>query len=299
MNRYVLIVTYNGSKWLEKCLSSLFLSDIGFHCLVVDNASTDKTKEIIHKYPQIELIESTINYGFGKANNIGIRHALSKGADAIFLLNQDAYVFPDTLRHLVNNLKSDSIISPLHYAGNSKDLDFGFLKYAQKYVPELLTDLGKNNCATTYETNFVNAAAWMLPKELIEQVGAFEPLFDHYGEDENYVQRVHFHKCRIQIVPASKVIHDRIQNSKGRKVDFRYLKTYLLVSALNILKPENSIIELSPSYWIKFTIYAIFDLIRFNKNLAISKFKVIKFYLDNKNTILKHRNLAKNKRYAL
>lgn len=299
MNLYVLIVTYNGSKWLKKCLSSLFMSDISFHCLVVDNASTDRTKEIIKKYPEIELIESNINYGFGKANNIGIRHALSKGAEAIFLLNQDAYVFPDTLRHLVNNLKNDNLISPLHFAGNCKDLDYGFLKYAQKYVPKLLTDLEKNYCSKTYETYFVNAAAWMLSKELIEQVGVFEPLFDHYGEDENYAQRVHFHKCRIQIIPASKVIHDRIQNTRGRLVDFRYLKTYFLVSALNILKPENNIIELKSSYWIKFTIYAIFDFLRFNKNLAISKFKVIKFYFANKSIILKHRDLAKYKRYEL
>ena len=72
-NNFALImVTYNGSKWIRQCLDSVCSSSIVPHCIVVDNNSSDDTVEIIRKhYPEVELVQTKSNLGFGGANNIG------------------------------------------------------------------------------------------------------------------------------------------------------------------------------------------------------------------------------------
>lgn len=79
---YFIIVTYNAMKWAEKCFSSLRNSSIPVHTIVVDNGSIDGTQDYIKsQFPDVELIQSAENLGFGKANNIGIEKAYKNGAD--------------------------------------------------------------------------------------------------------------------------------------------------------------------------------------------------------------------------
>ena len=88
-----IIVTYNGSRWIKKCLEHLFLSSVSSDIILLDNKSTDDTLEIIRPFlPKIEFIQLSSNLGFGGANNIGIQKALDLGYSHIFLLNQDTYV---------------------------------------------------------------------------------------------------------------------------------------------------------------------------------------------------------------
>lgn len=66
---YVIIVTYNGMKWIPKCLQKLSASDVELHTVVVDNKSADDTVTFIQShYPSIELIQTDENLGFGRAN---------------------------------------------------------------------------------------------------------------------------------------------------------------------------------------------------------------------------------------
>ena len=69
--------------------------------------------EILRKnYPEIRLIANHANLGFGKANNIGMQIALKEDYDAVFLLNQDAWIDPKTL----GSLAQESLRHP-DYAG--------------------------------------------------------------------------------------------------------------------------------------------------------------------------------------
>src|SRR3569623_1941984 len=94
---YVVIVTYNGMKWVDKCLHDVLQSDTNIKVVVIDNRSTDETVNFIKtNYPEIDLTETNENLGFGRANNIGIKQAVKANADYVFLLNQDGYVEKDT-----------------------------------------------------------------------------------------------------------------------------------------------------------------------------------------------------------
>ena len=127
---YVIIVTYNAMKWAERCFSSLRKSSIPVHTIVVDNGSNDGTQEFIKtQFPEVEFIQSAENLGFGKANNLGIEKAYKNGADFFYLMNQDAWIFENSIQNLLevyeNYPKKEEIgiLSPMHLDGTEKKLD--------------------------------------------------------------------------------------------------------------------------------------------------------------------------------
>jgi len=213
----VIIVTYNAMKWAEKCFGSLRNSSVSLHCIVVDNGSTDGTQDYIkNNFPEVEFIQSSDNLGFGKANNIGIEKAYKNGADFFYLMNQDAWIFEDSIEKLLNvyhcHPKKDEIgiLSPMHLDGTEKHLDIFLDKYIATNFEKtrLISDLYLHSLKEYYEISFINAAHWLLPKHTIEKVGGFNPYFFHYGEDNEYVNRVHYHQKKVLLVPSSKVVHD-------------------------------------------------------------------------------------------
>ena len=148
MKIFVIIVTYKGKQWYECCFTSLRASTIPIQTIVIDNASNDGTCEYIkERFPEIHLIESKENLGFGRANNIGIRYALEKGCDYVFLLNQDAWIEQDTIEKLINIHKlnpSYGILSPIHLNKSKNKIEKGLLHYIADYKTtdfQLISDL--------------------------------------------------------------------------------------------------------------------------------------------------------------
>ena len=74
---YVIIVTYNAMKWIDRCLSSVITSTIKSKIVVIDNNSTDNSVEYIKEnFNEVIILPNNKNLGFGKANNLGIKYAL-------------------------------------------------------------------------------------------------------------------------------------------------------------------------------------------------------------------------------
>ncbi|GGB76693.1 glycosyl transferase [Flavobacterium suaedae] len=224
---FVVIVTYNGAKWIDKNITSLLESEYPVNTIVIDNCSTDDSVVLLSKYLEVQLIQSETNLGFGKANNIGIKKALDNGADYIFLLNQDAWVFPKTISSLVNSMETNAdygIISPIHFSGDETTWDESFKTYYNRKTAS------SGNLVTV---PFVNAAAWMMSRACIEKVGLFEPMFSHYGEDRNYCDRVKYHRFLIGIDENASIVHDRVikRNFKKDVIQSQYK---ILTTLLNI-----------------------------------------------------------------
>ena len=226
---FVIIVTYNGARWIDRNIPSLLDSAYPVSIIVVDNKSTDDTVKLLRKYPQANVIHTGANLGFGKANNIGMQKALALGADYLFLLNQDAWVFKNTIGSLVTKMdtqKNFGIMSPQHFSGDGITLDESFKTYSLRKTGEITTD----NIAIV---PFVNAAAWMINRNCAERVGGFEPLFGHYGEDRNYCDRVFYHKFLIGVDADAKIIHDRVITRSFTK-DVTQSQYKILATLLNI-----------------------------------------------------------------
>ncbi len=244
---YIIIVTYNGLNWIDSCLKSCG----NYPVIVVDNASTDDTVSFIEtNYPHVILLKQATNLGFGQANNIGIRYALDHGAEHVFLLNQDAYLVEDVLEQLLRFQQSHTdygILSPIHLTGNQQKLDRNFSNYMLKEkTGQFYSDFVLGNAlAPVYEIPFVNAAAWLVSKTCLETVGGFDPLFFHYGEDDNYCQRVQYHGFKIGVLPKVYAIHDREDRVKEKikifsKMYFENIERQYKISFANILT-ENKI----------------------------------------------------------
>lgn len=209
----VVIVTYNGAAWIPNCLVSLAGSSHPVDVIVVDNGSSDKTIQLIkERFAYVTLLEQESNLGFGKANNVGIAEALKHKADYVFLLNQDTVVDIDCVARLVihaSELKY-AIISPVHYNGNGTDLDEGFKRYiASSYTVEQFQRKIHESSDRVYEVSFVNAAAWFVPVTTFKEIGGFAPLFFHYGEDRDFINRLHYFSAVVGVLPAAVIYHCR------------------------------------------------------------------------------------------
>lgn len=282
----VIIVTFNGEKWIQKCLNSILNADCKLQIFVIDNASTDNTIKLLQDFKTIELIESKVNLGFGKANNLAIDRAMKTGYDTFFLLNQDTWIFENTISNLVQKMNENTIfgiLSPLHYSADGINLDKNFGQYYQK------KNL-KNSFSDVKETEFVNAAAWLVSKKCFDKVGFFDPIFNHYGEDRNFCNRVLYHKLKIGILENAKICHDRIIKRSLEK-DILQSKYLILNNLININKPLLLCVLKSlkqvvglPKYFYKeykfkkillllheLIIYFISNLMSLNKIIAIRK----------------------------
>ncbi len=245
-----IVVTYNAMKWVERCLGSLRGSSVRPDVLVVDNGSGDGTQDYIRgHYPEIELICRSDNPGFGAANNIGLRLALERGYDFVYLLNQDAWLFPDTLSLLVGAMRPEyGILSPVQRdAAGALDRQFErkcgrYLKAAGKRQAGGRAEGGQTgvgtagSCPGAVEVPFVMAAHWLISAEAIRRVGGFSPAFRQYGEDDNYIDRLHCHGLRCAVVPAANAVHDRADRPNPRE---RRLKLKCIAATVHLCNPRD------------------------------------------------------------
>jgi len=115
---YVLVVNWNGEKFLEECFNSLVESTyLNARFILIDNASTDGSVDlIINKFgddPRVEILRCKTNLGWSRGNNVGIRHAIKAKAKYIFMLNNDTVIEPDTIEILVGAAKHKGEIGAL------------------------------------------------------------------------------------------------------------------------------------------------------------------------------------------
>lgn len=191
----VIIVNYNGKKWLKNCLNSLYSQTYkDFEIIFVDNASTDNSVAFVKKnYPEVKVVVNKKNYGFAKGNNIGYKH--SKG-DYIVLLNNDTYVNKNYLADFIKVFnkyhKCGIAQSKIVLMDNPKKLDSAgsfwtnttFL-YHQGYAQD--ASLPKYN--KPYKVFSVKGASMIIKREVIEKVGLFDEDFWCYYEETDFCHR--------------------------------------------------------------------------------------------------------------
>ena len=249
MKIYAVIITYNAMRrnWIDKCLTSLRLSTIPVTPVVVDNLSTDDSRVYIpSRFPEVIWLPQDANLGFGQANNIGIQYALQNNANYILLLNQDATIAPDTLQHLIATNDENALLTPVHLNGDGTRLDMMFSYLVHINDNTIVDDvLSGKGLSASYRIGRVNAACWLLPTKVVKNVGGFNPLFYHYGEDENYLQRLSFHGIPTVLVPKAKMYHDREVHGNVTVFNNKRLRRDLLLISSNInLTKRQRIIKL-------------------------------------------------------
>jgi GT2 family glycosyltransferase len=106
---YTIVLNYNNfSDTVETLRSIQELDYDNNHLLLVENSTKKEIPVRIHRlFPTLEIIENERNLGYAGGNNAGIRAALLRGAEYLFVINNDLILQPDVLEKLVFAMQSD------------------------------------------------------------------------------------------------------------------------------------------------------------------------------------------------
>ncbi|MFH1173297.1 MAG: glycosyltransferase family 2 protein [bacterium] len=212
---FIIIVNYNGQKYLPALLASLARQTLKAAIILVDNASTDNSVVFVGKdYPEVKIIKNQKNLGFAQGNNIGIEQAIKEGADYIALLNQDTRVEPDWLAKLVDKMEEDKSIAScqptilmwpdknkINSLGNEIHfLGFGFTKGNGQAL-----DFSANRQT---KITYCSGAACLLSVEALKKVGLFDEKLFMYQEDLDLGWRFRLAGYLNVLVPEAVVYHE-------------------------------------------------------------------------------------------
>jgi len=277
----VIVVAYNGMRWLERCLGSVSgAADI----FVVDNDSTDGSADFVQAhFPSARLVHSADNLGFSAANNLGMEYAMKRGYDYVYLLNQDAWLEEGALDLLVAAAEAEpsfAVLSPLQMTPGyvSFDRQFGKLyKHSgSKGVGGAARGMDASAVSGGAVTSAVSggaavpvsrvmAAHWLVSVEAIRKIGLFNTeLFPLYGQDDDWCNRARYHGYRVGIVPQARAVHDRASRteSKERIMDRNY-RIGSLVRLCNINRP----------LWERFLFVCLFTVVKAVKYGSLMPFR--------------------------
>lgn len=232
MKVLTIIVSYNFSRWIKPCLNSLVQSEVTSDILVIDNGSSDNSiKTIRDEFKEVRIIENKKNTGFGQANNLGFAIAIKEQYDYVLLLNQDAWIDKNVigeLTDLFDKFNDFGIITPVHLAGDRSTTDSGS---PGSFIAK------ENAESSIIETPFVNAAIWLIPVNILKEVGGFSPLFFHYGEDVDFANRIHYHGYKIGYCPYVCGCHDRLRRTSTKAMTHRATAVFCLTLLSDIRTP--------------------------------------------------------------
>lgn len=224
---FIVILNWNGSQVLLPCLRSVFsLAYTNFEVVVVDNASTDGSFESARShFSRAHFIRNEKNIGFAAGMNIGMKFALSKGAQYVWILNNDTLCGKDSLRELVSAIqkeRNNAILSPLILTPLGKTW-FSFGKIDFFRMKALHTDPPVHAQENTpYESGYLSGCAMFFPKRVLQKIGFFDERYFLYYEDADISIRAKNAEIKLFIVPKAVVVHGE-QSEKSQK------KTYFLV----------------------------------------------------------------------
>lgn len=206
----IVIPNYNGKHFLEACLWSVFAQSVKDpEVIVVDNGSTDGSREYLRNYPKVRTIELDQNYGFCGAVNIGIKAA---EGEYIILLNNDTEVDPQFTEELLKVIKSDERIfscssKMVQFHDRSRMDDGGDYYCALGWA----FGRGKGHLVENYDRQ-VNvfaacAGAAIYRKSLLESLGYFDEAHFAYLEDMDLGYRARIQGYRNVYAPKAVVYH--------------------------------------------------------------------------------------------
>lgn len=225
---FIIILNWNGLVDTLNCLSSLQKLDYkNYEVIVVDNGSVDGSPEkISEQFPGLQLIKNKENLGFCEGNNIGIRNALQKDADYIFLLNNDTEIEKNVLSNLVSAMENNLNIGiigakimsynepeKVQLVGGDVNLKTGKISPFPLKVHKISNEL--------IETDWVSGCAFFIRSNVIKEIGYLDTKYFAYREEVDYCVRAKNIGYKIASCNVAKVYHNRNKSYSLRELYFK------------------------------------------------------------------------------
>lgn len=233
---FVIILNYNGRNTVRRCLDSVYKCDYpNLEVVLVDNNSSDGSFEYIKKrFSKVHFIKNSENLGFSAGNNVGIKFALERMAQYVFLLNNDAWIQEDTISKLVQFSKhypSAGIISPLILKEDNKPwFSGGRIDWMR-----MRTVHNDNN---QMHNDYITGCAMLVKKEVFGKIGLFDEDYFLYYEDADFSLRAKKAGFEVKVCKDCAVHHSEKSEVENPN------KVYWLVLSGIIFFKKNT-----PRYW--------------------------------------------------
>jgi N-acetylglucosaminyl-diphospho-decaprenol L-rhamnosyltransferase len=230
VNLSVLIVNYNTAHLLGKCVADLRASAVGFdvQICILDNASRDDSAVYLNSdFSYCDLVVNSNNVGFGRANNQLLDMAKGK---YILLLNTDAFVAPDSLSKTIGYMDANPDCGVLGVRLVGRD---GELQPSCRYFPtpvnvflsrtglsrffpnvQMVDDMGWGH-DKVQDCDWVPGCYYLVRREVIAQVGLFDPRYFLYYEEVDHCRAVRAAGWKVVFYPYTTVVHVGGESAKS------------------------------------------------------------------------------------
>lgn len=201
----VIVLNWNGKKWLKSCLSSILNQDLSedFEVFLVDNGSTDASVQYVQKqFPGVKVVELGKNYGFAEGNNLGMKHATG---EYLIFVNMDTKAQDGWLKNLVKTADE----RPEYQLLCSIQLP----SQQQNRIRTLAAFGGPNvtpheNVSEITDSLFASGACFLIRRKWVQELGyLFDPYYFCFAEDVELSLRTILLGGRIGYVRKSRICH--------------------------------------------------------------------------------------------
>ncbi|MBU2790608.1 glycosyltransferase [Acidithiobacillus caldus] len=233
---FTILLNWNNAADTIGCLRSLrYLRGVRPEVIVIDNGSTDDGVTEIRSSAKrlgfpVTILETGSNLGFGGGCNVGIRHALERGADFVWLLNTDAIPHPDSLCALVEVMEWNAEVGAVGSVIYDLERPERIQTWGGGQV-HLRLGITHHHChpVSADRLHYLTACSLLLRSAALAQSGLFdEKAFFMYWEDADLCLRLRQHGWSLAVAERSLVWH-RISSSLGRS---HPLKDYYVTASV-------------------------------------------------------------------
>jgi len=220
----IIIVNWNTRELLAQCLESVSkevsgLGSLGVETLVVDNASTDGSIQMLQdRFPWVQLTQNQTNVGFARANNQAILQSTGR---YVLLLNPDTKVKPGAFGTLIHFMEAhpeaggagarllnpDHTLQPSCYPAPTLPGEFWRMFHLDMLVPYGVYRMDGWSLSRHHEVDVIQGACLILRQEALNQVGLLDGEYFIYSEEVDLCHRLQQAGWRLYWVPQAQVVH--------------------------------------------------------------------------------------------
>ena len=226
----IVIVSFNTRDMLRECLETTRNQGVVTEIIVVDNASRDGSADMVRaEFPNVRVISSPDNLGFAGANNLAFAEATGR---FVVLLNSDAFLHPGTLARAIAHMDAEPTVG---LGGGLLVGRDGHWQPSARLFPSLLNDcLSLTGLSARFpasrlfgradrtwadpkqptDTDWVPGAFSIIRRDVLNEVGFFDPRFFLYYEEVDLCLRIKAAGYRVAYWPDLEVIHIGGESSK-------------------------------------------------------------------------------------
>lgn len=280
------LVNYNTRDLTIAAIASVFNSirddDFQVEVIVVDNASHDGSADAIEaRFPQVHVVRSTDNIGYGRGNNLGARDATG---DALLFLNTDTVVRPraiETLYAKLHAVQSRGIVGPFlenpdgTYQTSMISFptvwrtfcNFFWLDRLLPTIP-LFADSQMTHAdpLRARDVDVIHGAAMMIRREIFMQLGGFDPEYFMYYEESDLCKRVKTLGFSAHYVPEARVLHLVSQSSRAHPWwFFKILRQSRMIYARKHMTPAARVsmaLLVHLAYGVRIVLYPVIGIVK-------------------------------------